>query len=78
MVSIGKKISLTIISFLACMLMGVTAYCQCDGSPGLPGDPDDPGSTANCPLDTWVFIMAFIALAYVVWKMYKQQKPVVN
>ena len=74
MIPTGKKICLGLCSFFALSLISVSAYSQCDGSPGLPGDPDDPTSTGNCPLDTWVFALAILTLAYAAWQLRKQRK----
>jgi hypothetical protein len=74
MVLKGKKLFLTICSFFALSLISVSAYSQCDGSPGLPADPDDPTSSANCPLDTWVFALVILTIGYAVWQMRKQKK----
>lgn len=74
MVLKGKKTFLVICSFLVLSLISISAYSQCDGSPGLPADPDDPQSSANCPLDTWVFALVILTVAYAVWQMHKQKK----
>lgn len=74
MVLTGKKAFLVISTFFTLLLISGSAFSQCDGSPGLPGDPDDPTSTANCPLDTWVFALVILTMAYAVWQMRKQRE----
>lgn len=55
-------------AFLLLMLNVVVLYAQ----PGLPciGTDDD----SNCPLDTWVIVLAFIAVLFASIHLFRKQK----
>jgi hypothetical protein len=44
----------------------------------LPCGGDDPTSNNPCPLDTWVWILALIAMAFGTIYLHRQQKSVKN
>ncbi|MES2377651.1 MAG: hypothetical protein V4553_13790 [Bacteroidota bacterium] len=69
---ITKTLGLTFI-FLLAGLSTVFAQCEDDTGPGsLPGDPDNPW--VQCPLDTWVVVLAAAALIFTVIHLYRKQK----
>ena len=55
-------------AFLLLMLNAVFLYAQ----PGEPCGGNDPDST--CPLDTWVIVLAAIAVTTAVVHLYRKQK----
>ena len=66
-----KKISIYLFATLSVVLLNiVTVMADPTGSDPLPCDPDDP----NCPLDTWVIVLAAVALVAAVIHLHRKQK----
>jgi len=57
-------------STILLMLNAVLLYAQADaGGPCTGTDPDN-----TCPLDTWVILLAFIAIVFAAWRLNNKRK----
>ncbi|MBB5395727.1 hypothetical protein [Mucilaginibacter sp. AK015] len=67
-----RKTLFVLFSFL---LFSVTVFAQCE-DPEPPSDPDVPYEPPACdlPLDTWVYVLLFAAVAFYAYHLYKKQK----
>jgi hypothetical protein len=65
------KLLFYIISGGSLLMLPIAAFCQ-DQPCG--GDANDPTNQQDCPLDTWVFVFALIALAFATFHLYHKQK----
>jgi len=61
------------IFFSTLLLMFNTELLFAQDGIGFPCTDNDPDNT-NCPLDTWVILLAFIALAFAARHLYRKQK----
>ena len=69
------KINKTLILLATFLLLSLATFAQdCTDGPGLPGD--DPDAGVPCPLDTWVFVLAAVALIITTFYLYRRQKAV--
>ena len=73
-----SKVKLFFRSFLAIMLL-VSIPCIALAQDDTPGDGCDPypsedGTGCTVPLDTWVMLLAIIAVAYGIYRLHKKQK----
>jgi len=67
--AIYKAISLAFLT--GCfLLLPVITFAQGD----LPCDDSDPYSGGSCPLDTWVWVLAAVALVFGAAQLYRKQK----
>ena len=64
------KIVSVIVFSSSLLLIPVISFAQEGGPPCGDGDPIN----ANCPLDTWVIVLAFMAIVFAARHLYRKQK----
>jgi hypothetical protein len=64
------KIVSVIVFSSSLLLIPIISFAQEGGPPCGDGDPINTG----CPLDTWVIVLAFIAIAFTARHLYRKQK----
>ena len=72
--SIYKIVSLIILSG-SMLLLPVISFAQ---GGDLPCGGDDPTTSTPCPLDSWVWVLALIAVIFGTIYLYRQQKITKN
>ena len=68
------RIKIFCCAFFLLMLNVIVLYAQ----PGLPCGGNDDDGTCPSPLDTWVVVLAAIALIFAVRHLYKKQRSQVS
>lgn len=72
------KVVPVIIAFTCLLLLPVISFAQTGGTGPVPCDPNgipgDPGDGGDCPLDTWIVLLAFIAIVFAARHLYRKQK----
>jgi uncharacterized membrane protein len=66
----SMRIKIVFSTLILLMFNGALLYAQDPGEPCSGNDVDNTG----CPLDTWVVLLAFVAIAFAARHLYKQKK----
>jgi hypothetical protein len=61
-------------ALLLLLLNVAMLYAQPGGSPSEPCGGTDPDAT--CPIDTWVVILAVVAVVFAAFRLYRQQSNI--
>ena len=70
-----KKIFYTIVFTVITIITSVgKVFAEAGPCDNLPLGPDDPGCNVAAPLDTYVYILAIIAIIYTFYHLQKQKK----
>ncbi|HVW94582.1 MAG TPA: hypothetical protein VHA56_01270 [Mucilaginibacter sp.] len=69
------RVKIFLTSLFILLLNVATIYAQSDTDPGGPCDFNDVDNV-DCPLDTWVMLLAFFAIIFAAWHLHKRRKGI--